>query len=151
MAAFSLKGCLNHREVNGKYWFQRRWRIPTWWGVKEEFRLFFLNLIFMFGCAGLHCCAWAFSSCGQQGPLSGWGARASHHGGFSCCRARAPGTWGSAVAAHGLLSMGLVVWHGPRCSMAWRIFPDQGSNLCPQHWQVDSYSLYPQGSPRGGI
>ena len=31
---------------------------------------------------------------------------------------------------------------------AW-IFPDQGLNLCPPHWQVDSYALYHQGSPSG--
>ena len=28
-----------------------------------------------------------------------------------------------------------------------RIFPDQGSNLCLLHWQVDSLPLSPQGSP----
>ena len=32
----------------------------------------------------------------------------------------------------------LVVAHGLSCSVACRIFPDQGSNPCPQHWQVDS-------------
>ena len=26
---------------------------------------------------GLHCCSWAFSSCGEQRVLSSWGARAS--------------------------------------------------------------------------
>ena len=30
-----------------------------------------------------------FSSCGEQGLLSSWGAWASHHGGSSCCGARA--------------------------------------------------------------
>ena len=29
--------------------------------------------------------------------------------------------------------------HGPSCSVACGIFPDQGSNPCPLHWQVDSY------------
>ena len=33
---------------------------------------------------GLHCCTWAFSSCSVQ---------AFHCGGFSCCGARALGTW----------------------------------------------------------
>ena len=37
--------------------------------------------------------------------------------------------------------------HGPRCSAACRIFPDQGSNPCPLHWQVDSSPLRHQGSP----
>ena len=27
------------------------------------------------------------------------------------------------------------------------IYPDQGSNLCPLHWQMDSYPLLYQGSP----
>ena len=35
------------------------------------------------------------------------GARASHCGGFSCCGARALGTWASAVAARGLSSCGM--------------------------------------------
>ena len=34
------------------------------------------------------------------------GARASHCGGFSCCRARALGVWPSVVVAHGLSSYG---------------------------------------------
>ena len=38
--------------------------------------------------------------------------------------------------------------HGPSCSVACRIFPGQGSNLCLQHWQVDSLPLSLQGSPR---
>ena len=34
------------------------------------------------------------------------GAWASHGGGFSCCGARALGTWASVVVAHGLSSRG---------------------------------------------
>ena len=49
---------------------------------------------------GLCCCKWAFSSCGEWGLLSTGGARASHRGGFSCCRARA--------LEHGL--SGLLQW-----------------------------------------
>ena len=41
----------------------------------------------------------------------------------------------------------VVVAHGPSCSTACRIFPDQGSNLCPLHWQADSQPLRHQGSP----
>ena len=63
--------------------------------------------------------------------LAAWGlrcsVRASHCGGFSCCGARALGTWASVVVAHGL-----------SCSAACGIFPDQGSNPCPLHWQEDS-------------
>ena len=32
------------------------------------------------------------------------------------------------------------------CSEAYGIFPEQGSNLCPLHWQMDSYPLEHQGS-----
>ena len=37
--------------------------------------------------------------------------------------------------------------HGLSCSLACGIFPDQGSNPCPLHWQADSYPLCHQGSP----
>ena len=43
----------------------------------------------------------------------------------------------------------VVVAHGPCCSAARGIFPDQGSNPCPLHWQADSQPLRRQGSPRG--
>ena len=41
----------------------------------------------------------------------------------------------------------VAVAHGPSCSAACGIFPDQGSNPCPLHWQADSQSLCHQGSP----
>ena len=41
-----------------------------------------------------------------------------------------------------------IVAHGPRCSAACGIFPDQGSNLCALHWQADSQPLRHQGSPQ---
>ena len=41
----------------------------------------------------------------------------------------------------------VVVAHGPSCSAACGIFPDQGSNLCRLHWQADSQLLRHQGSP----
>ena len=41
----------------------------------------------------------------------------------------------------------VVVVHGPSCSVACGIFPDQGSNPCPLHWQADSQPLCHQGSP----
>ena len=37
--------------------------------------------------------------------------------------------------------------HGPSRSVACGIFPDQGSNPCPLHWQADSQPLRHQGSP----
>ena len=41
----------------------------------------------------------------------------------------------------------VVVAHGPGCSAACGIFPDQGLNPCPLHWQADSQPLHHQGSP----
>ena len=41
----------------------------------------------------------------------------------------------------------IIVAHGPSCSAACGIFPDQGSNPCPLHWQADSQPLRHQGSP----
>ena len=40
-----------------------------------------------------------------------------------------------------------VLAHGPSCSVACGILPDQGSNPCPLHWQADSQPLSHQGSP----
>ena len=55
--------------------------------------------------------------------------------GFSSCGSRA------------LECSSVVVAHGLRCSAACGIFPDQGLNPCPLHWQVDSYPLRHQESP----
>ena len=41
----------------------------------------------------------------------------------------------------------VIVVHGPSCSGACGIFPDQGLNPCPLHWQADSQPLCHQGSP----
>ena len=41
----------------------------------------------------------------------------------------------------------VIAAHGPSRSVACGIFPDQGSNSCPLHWQADSQPLCHQGSP----
>ena len=48
--------------------------------------------------------------------------------------------WSMGSRCTGFSSCGsaLVVAHGLSCSAAYGIFPDQGSNPCPLHWQVDS-------------
>ena len=55
------------------------------------------------------------------------------------------------VALHGnslVIECGLgVVTHGLSCLTACGVFPDQGSNPCPLHWQTDSYPLWHQESP----
>ena len=71
-----------------------------------------------------------------------------HCGGFSCWEARSPDVWASVVAAHRPSSTGsAVVAHGLSCSIACGIFLDQGSNIRPLHWQVDSYPLYTKEAP----
>ena len=52
--------------------------------------VFYLSLAAL----GLHCCTWAFSSCGGPGLLSRCGARACYRGGSSCFGARALGRVG---------------------------------------------------------
>ena len=41
----------------------------------------------------------------------------------------------------------VIVAHGPSCSAACGILPDQGSKPCALHWQADSQPLRHQGSP----
>ena len=67
-------------------------RLASLWVNQRIDTLKFTFHLFTFGCCmGLHWCTWAFSSCGQWGPLSGCGVWASHCGGFFCCRAWALG------------------------------------------------------------
>ena len=44
-------------------------------------------------------------------------------------------------------AVSVIMAHGPSCSAACGIFPEQGSNLCPLHWQADSQPLRHQGNP----
>ena len=79
--------------------------------MKALFKKIFLAVL------GLCYCMWALSSCGVRAP---------HCSGFSSCGAQSVGTGSVAV----------VPWRS--YSVACGIFPDQGSNLCPLHMQVDS-------------
>ena len=108
----------------------------------------FILCIYFFGCTGSSLLCTGFLQLRLAGATLGCGVRASHCGGLSCCGAWALGTWASVVAAHGLYNAGsVVVAHGPSRSTACGILPDQGSNLCPLHWQADSQPLRHQGSP----
>ena len=99
-------------------------------------KYFFFKFIYLFiylfmAVLGLRFCAKAFSSCGEQGPL------------FIAVRRPLPlQSTGSRRAGS------VVVAHGLSCSTACGIFPDQGSNPCPLHWQADSQPLRHQGSPK---
>ena len=80
-----------------------------------------------------------FSSCGEL--LFSYGEQASHRGGFSL-RWLLLWAW---TLEYRLSSCGIHT--GLSCPVACGIFPDQGWNPCPLHWQGDSYTLYHQGSP----
>ena len=109
-------------------------------GSKNPF-FFFINLfIYLFLAAlGLHFCVRAFSSCSERGPLF--------------IAVRGPLTIAASLVAehrlqtHRLSSCGSRATT-PSCSAACGIFPDQGSNPCPLHWQADSQPLRHQGSPK---
>ena len=120
------------------------------WGILSlvVFKYRFLKIIFVY----LLLCrvsvpVWAFSGCGGLGLLSGLGAWASHCGGFSCA-VWALGCSGFLVVAPWPWSTGFVVVAcGRSCSVACRIFLDQGLNLFVLHWQADSLPLRHQRSP----
>ena len=73
----------------------------------------------------------------QAGATLHRGEWASHYRGLSLRRTGSRCT-GSVIVAH-----------RPSCSTACGIFPGQGSNPCPLHWQADSQPLRHQGSPPG--
>ena len=93
--------------------------------VKLFFLFFFLIGKFL-AALGLHCCI-------QLSPLQRAGATLwLWCMGFSLW-------WPLLLCSKGSWWMGsVVVGHGPSCPVANGIFPDQGSNPCPLHWQADS-------------
>ena len=91
--------------------------------------------LFIFGCAGSSFLCEGFLQLRRAGATLHRGAQASH------CRGLSLRSTGSRRAGS------IVVAHGPSCSAACGIFPDQGSNPCPLHWQADSQPLRHQGSP----
>ena len=105
--------------------------------------LFFFFNIYLFIYLWL---CWVFvsvrglSSCGKWGPLFIAVRRPLTIAASLLLRSTGSRCAGSAIVAH-----------GPSCSAACGIFPDQGSNPCPLHWQADSQPLRHQGSPQGGF
>ena len=97
------------------------------------FHVLFFSFKLDLAVLGLGCCAWVFSSCGEQGLLSSWSVVTS------------------LVVEHVLWSAGSAfVAHGLGCSTACGILVlEQGWNPCPLHWQADSLPLDHQGSHSG--
>ena len=107
--------------------------------IEDNFFFFFLIFIYLFIYLWL---CWVFVSVrGLSLVAASGGHSSSRCAGLLLSRPLPlPGT-GSRRAGS------VVVAHGPSCSAACGIFPDQGSNPCSLHWQADSQPLCHQGSP----
>ena len=91
------------------------------------FLSFFKELFICFRLCSIFIATCGISLVVASGGYSGCHAQASHCGGFSCCGAQALE-----------YRLSIIVAHGPSSSSACGIFLDQGLNLCPLQWQVDS-------------
>ena len=96
--------------------------------------------LFIFGCFGS-----SFSMRGLPLFAASRGHSSSRCAGLSLSRPLLLRSTGSRRAGS------VSVAHGPSCSTACGIFPDQGSNPGPLHWQADSQPLHHQGSPRRSL
>ena len=86
---------------------------------------------------------WVFVSVRGLSPVAASGGHSSSRcAGLSLSRPLLLRSTGSRRAGSA------VVAHGPSCSVTCGIFPDQGSNPCPLHWQADSQPLRHEGCPR---
>ena len=100
---------------------------------------YIFNLIYLFIYFWL---CWVFISVqGLSLVVASGGHSSSRCAGLSLSRPLLLRSTGSRCAGS------VIVAHGPSCSAACGIFPDQGSSPCPLHWQADSQPLRHQGSP----
>ena len=100
--------------------------------------LFFFKFIYLFY---LWLC-WVFVSVRGLSPVAASGGHSSSRcAGLSLSRPLLLRSTGSRRAGSATVA------HGPSCSAACGIFPDQCSNPCPLNWQADSQPLRHQGSP----
>ena len=111
--------------------------IPSTWDISLPIYIAYLAISFIFKIylflAALGLCGYmqSFSSCSS--------------GGHSLLRCMGFSMWWLFLLQH---KGSVVVVHRLSCSMACGIFLDQGSNPCPLHFQIDSYPLDQQGSPK---
>ena len=111
-----------------------------WWKAAScsqstQDAIFFLKNYFILVVLGLRCFAQAFTVVESRGSSS-----------FRCSVFSL--WWLLLLQSTGSRRIGSVdVVHRFSCSAACGIFLDQGSNLCPLHWQVDSNPLHHRGSP----
>ena len=103
------------------------------------FFVLFCSFVFFLFFFWLH---WVFISVRGLSPaVASGGHSSSRCAGFSPSRPLLLRSTGSRRAGS------VIVAHGPSCSTACGILPDQGLNPCPLHWQADSQPLRHQGSP----
>ena len=107
--------------------------------LKDSSHFFFFKFIYLFIYLWL---CWVFVSVrGLPLVTASGGHSSSRCAGFSLSRPLLLRSTGSRRSGS------VVVAHGPSCSATCEIFPDQGLNPCPLHWQADSQPLHHQGSP----
>ena len=106
---------------------------------KFFFNFFFLIFIYLF--IYLWLCWVLVSVRGFSLVVASGGHSSSRCAGLSLSRPLLLRSTGSRHAGS------VTVAHGPSRSVACGIFPDQGLNPCPLHWQADSQPLRHQGSP----
>ena len=113
-------------------------------GGKNEELLFFFNFIYLFIYLFIYFwLCWVFVSVRGLSLVAASGGHSSSR----CAGLSLSGPL--LLRSTGFKRAGsVVVAHGPSCSMACGIFPDQGSNPCPLHWQADSQPLRHQRSPK---
>ena len=109
---------------------------------RNQFLFFFFKFLFICLFIYLWLC-WVFVSVRELSLVAASGGHSSSRcAGLSPSRPLLLRSTGSRCAGS------VIVAQGPSCSAACGIFPDQGSNPCPLHWQADSQTLHHQGSPR---
>ena len=103
--------------------------------MSPKLNAFFKKFIYLWLC-------WVFISVQGLSPVAASGGHSS-----SRCVGLSL-SWPLLLRSTGSRHAGsVIVAHGPSCSVACGIFPDQGLNPCPLHWQADSQPLRHQGSP----
>ena len=125
---------------NGYFCFSLQlWEFIIYSGYKSFIRyVFFIYLFFLY-----FWLCWVLVSVRGLSPVAASGGHSS-----SWCAGLSL-LWPLLFWSTGFRCAGsVIVAHGPSCSAACGIFPDQGSNPCLLHWQADSQPLRHQGSPQ---
>ena len=125
-------GLLHNRNITSHIFFNS---LCLFYFIFKEFHFFIYLFIYFWLC-------WVFVSVrGLSLVAASGGHSSSRCAGLSPSRPLLLRSTGSRRAGS------VVVAHGLSCSAACGIFPDQGSNPCPLHWQAGSQPLRHQGSP----